>query len=84
MDITTFEKMSIMDKWDYFWENTDNAIDSVATKNFDYFLMKDNNSNLIFELRVGKIGGMSMKVVKNNDLDKYRKNHTKSNKYPWE
>ena len=76
--------MSTMDKWDYFWENTDNPIDSLTTKNFDYFLMKDNNSNLIFELRVGKIGGMSMKVVKNNDLDKYRANHKKSNKYPWE
>ena len=72
-----------MDKWDYFWENTDEPLLSVSTKNFEYFLMEDQTSNLRFELRVGKIGAMSLKVVTRSDFRKY--NGLKSDiKNPWD
>lgn len=84
MDAFEFTRMSIMDQWDYFWENTNDPLDFVSTTNFEYFLMKDTESNLLFELKVGKVGGMSLKIPMVSDLEKYRKNHKGCEKYPWD
>ncbi|WP_435624460.1 hypothetical protein [Flagellimonas sp.] len=83
MDLIEFKNMSAMDKWDYFWDNTGDPVDSISTKNFDYFLFDDKSSNLMFELRVGKISGIGVKVPQKCDLLKYLNSEGKD-QIPWE
>ena len=85
MNADIFNNLTNSDKLKYFWDNTDDPIDSRKTTNFDCFLMKDRLSELYFELSVPRVAGqMSVKVVNQVYIeDNYGKEHEKVDKNPW-
>ena len=85
MDPNLFDKLSNADKLKYFWDNTDDPIDSRKTTNFDCFLMKDRNFDFYFELTVNRTTSqLSVKVVNDYYIEvKYRKEHEQVDKNPW-
>ena len=80
MDTKRFNRSTREERLEYFYANQGDAMDSLETLNFDYFLFRDQNSDMIFELKVGrKIDVLDVKAIYDFEiLKKYPPGHKKA------
>ncbi|RDY57736.1 hypothetical protein [Flagellimonas nanhaiensis] len=86
MDIETFNNLSKEERQEYFWDFANSPIDSLKTLNFDYYLFRQENTGLHFELRVGKIPNQTdVKCISENVvIERYGKKHQNVDGNPWD